>query len=291
MLSYIFLITFFLLPFLTWPGFGSTILLSPLDIFLLENYPLWFIAFYPFVLGITVEVPSAWLLTRLYMTKIFPLLLKDGGKSRKISFMQFSLGIISCLPLIIMFLYFVVLDFNPLSLTLIYLAQLKGSSEKYYYGHLDMAVTSWFTSGILFTLFVASFYLRNLFLKKLEERGVKVRESGLEGKSSFFKFFKFATIGATGFGLAILLFFLPHNSSRNICDDCSHYIWRSSRRNLHLHFNSNDHHNIYYYFIFRSPSKIFKENPLNPQFINYSNILLTFQLPSINRNPNPHSLC
>ena len=209
MLSYIFLITFFLLPFLTWPGFGSTILLSPLDMFLLENYPLWFIAFYPFVLGIAVEVPSAWLFARLYMTKISPHLLKGESESRKISFMQFSLGIISCLPLIIMFLYFVVLDFNPLSLTLIYLAQLKGSSEKYYYGYLDMAVTSWFTSGILFTLFVASFYLRSLFLEKLEERGVEVREEELEGRSSFFKFFKFATMGATGFGLAILLFFLP----------------------------------------------------------------------------------
>ena len=101
------------------------------------------------------------------------------------------------------------LDFNPLSLILIYLAWFKGSSEKYYYGYLDMAVTSWFTSGILFTLFVASFYLRSLFLKKLEERGVEVRESELEGRSSFFKFFKFATMGATGFGLAILLFFLP----------------------------------------------------------------------------------
>jgi len=209
MLSYIFLVLLFLLPFLTWPGFGSTIFWSPLDLFLLENYPLWFIAFYSFVLGIAVEVPSAWLFARLYMTKISPHLLKEENKSRKISFMQFSLGIISCLPLIIMFLYFVVLDFNPLSLTLIYLAQLKGSSEKYYYGYLDMAVTSWFTSGILFTLFVASFYLRNLFLKKLEERGVEVRESELEGRSSFFKFFKFATMGATGFGLVILLFFLP----------------------------------------------------------------------------------
>jgi len=208
MLSYIFLITSFLLPFLTWPGFGSTIFLSPLDIFLLENYPLWFIAFYSFVLGIVVEVPSAWLFARLYMTKIFPLLLKDESESRKISFMQFSLGIISCLPLIIMFLCFV-FGFNPLSLILIYLAWFKGSSEKYYYGYLDMAVTSWFTSGILFTLFVASFYLRNLFLKKLEERGVGVRESGLEERSSFFKFFKFATMGAMGFGLAILLFFLP----------------------------------------------------------------------------------
>jgi len=180
MLSYIFLVLLFLLPFLTWPGFGSTIFWSPLDMFLLENYPLWFIAFYSFVLGIAVEVPSAWLFARLYMTKISPHLLKEENKSRKISFMQFSLGIISCLPLIIMFLYFVVLDFNPLSLTLIYLAQLKGSSEKYYYGYLDMAVTSWFTSGILFTLFVASFYLRNLFLKKLEERGVEVRELKFE---------------------------------------------------------------------------------------------------------------
>ena len=107
MLSYIFLVLLFLLPFLTWPGFGSTIFLSQLDTFLLENYPLWFIAFYSFVLGIAVEVPSAWLFARLYMTKIFPLLLKDESESRKISFMQFSLGIISCLPLIIMFLYFV----------------------------------------------------------------------------------------------------------------------------------------------------------------------------------------
>ena len=43
MLSYIFLVLLLLLPFLTWPGFGSTIFLSQLDIFLLENYPLWFI--------------------------------------------------------------------------------------------------------------------------------------------------------------------------------------------------------------------------------------------------------
>jgi len=209
MISYIFLVLLLLLPFLTWPGFGSTIFWSPLDIFLLENYPLWFIVFLPFVLGIAMEVPSAWLFTRLYMTKIFPLLLKDESESRKLSFMQFSLGIISCLPLIIMSLCFVFFDFNPLSFLLIYLAWLKGSSEKYYYGYLDGGVTSWFVSGILFTLFVASFYLRNLFLKKLEEGGVKVREGELEGKSSFFKFFKFATMGAMGFGLAILLFFLP----------------------------------------------------------------------------------
>ncbi|MHA1583545.1 MAG: hypothetical protein ACTSYM_13750 [Candidatus Baldrarchaeia archaeon] len=173
---------------------------------MLENYPLWFIIFYPFVLGIAVEVPLAWLFKRLYVTKIFPLLLKGESESRKFSLMQFSLGMVLCLPLIITFLFLKVLDFNPLSLILIYLAWFKGSSEKYYYGYLDMAVTSWFTSGILFTLFVNFFYLRNLFLKKLEERGVKVREEELEGRSSFFKF---ATMGAMGFGLAILLFFLP----------------------------------------------------------------------------------
>lgn len=69
-----------------------------------------------------------------------------------------------------------------------------------------MAVTSWFASGILFTLFIDSLYLKNLFLKKLEERGLKVRRGGLEAR---FSFFKFATMGVSSFGLAILLFILP----------------------------------------------------------------------------------
>lgn len=151
-------ILLFITPFLLWPGFGSDIPLSPLDIFLLENYPLWFMVLLPFTLGMLVEIVPAQL-AGYYFKKVYvPRFKRDPKNPHRLD--SVVLGLISVIPLLIILLLNICFDYNPLGIILLmYLAKLKGYQGKYYWRHMAVNVVLWFSSGVTLISAVKFFFL------------------------------------------------------------------------------------------------------------------------------------
>ncbi len=154
------------LPFLTWPGYGSTIHISPLDRFLLKEYPLWFLVCGFFVLGAVIELFPMWVFTHLFFTIAYPL--DREGKKPDLRTKAKVLGVtgIGLLPGIV---YFILGNteetlhpgLDPLGHLLWWLARSKGYSGLYYHEYIALAVSMWFLAGIVFTLslgFVLLYY-------------------------------------------------------------------------------------------------------------------------------------
>ena len=163
----------FLYPFIFWPGFGSTIFWSPLDTFLLRNYPLWFLVAFPFALGFLSNILPAVLGVRLYLYKTY-LMEIGSNKNLKYFLMLFASASISIFPAWVMLFTgllknFNFLRYNFLEYILMTLAWIKGYQGQYYRGGYTGNIFGGSTfSGAL--LSVAIIFLREwLKLKNVKE--------------------------------------------------------------------------------------------------------------------------
>jgi len=164
-LSFIGSLLLFLTPFLLWPGFGSDVFWSPLDIFILKNYPLWFIVLLPFTLGFLIEITPRYFLN-YYFEKIE--LAWAKGEMRRSSYYLKSLIFICVVgfPFLVTLFLMESLDFNPLGSLLMYLARLKGYQGKYYDEVIALDMLAWFNSGIALCLATLSYLLGQKFKRQ-----------------------------------------------------------------------------------------------------------------------------
>jgi len=142
----------FLYSFIFWPGFGSTIFWSPLDIFLPENYPLWFIFIVSFFIGFLREFLPAWFGVHHYLYKTYVMEIR-GNKTGKYYLMMFISASITIFPAWILIVTQIlkvinVFRYNFLEYILMYLAWLKGYKGPYYRGYIGNIFGGFMFSGV-----------------------------------------------------------------------------------------------------------------------------------------------
>lgn len=157
-----------------WPGYGSTIHISPLDRFLLGHYPLWFLVCGFFHLGVAVELFPTWLFSHLLFKISYPLD-KEGEKPDfRTKVKALLVTGIGFLPGIVYFILGHTEEalhprLDPVGHLLLWLARVKGYTGLYYHEYLALAVSEWFLAGIVFTFSLGFILLYYKYKQKASE--------------------------------------------------------------------------------------------------------------------------
>ena len=165
--SLLFSILSFISFFIYWPGIGTTVAWSPLDVFLLESYSLIYLLAIFFILGFLCEIFPAMLSALLYFDISLMRIRKEKSIQYWVEYIIFAL--VFLLPLLFMvitqqFMFYNAIKYDMIGYFLMYLAVIKGYNGKYYYGFLPVIVLI-FASGSLLCLAIIYRLYVNYMLK------------------------------------------------------------------------------------------------------------------------------